>query len=78
MAMLLSGENGTEFELGLIEETLDEDMQDGDADDKDHFQNKERLRGAIRHAYSGMWMDILSRATLSSESIRTLLQVRPG
>jgi hypothetical protein len=34
MAMLLAGENGTEFELGLIEETLDEDLQDGEGDDK--------------------------------------------
>jgi hypothetical protein len=34
MSMLLAGENGTEFELGLIEETLDEDLQDGDGDDK--------------------------------------------
>jgi hypothetical protein len=34
MAMLLTGDNGTEFELGLIEETLDEDIQDGESDDK--------------------------------------------
>jgi hypothetical protein len=34
MAMLLTGENGTEFELGLIEESLDDDLQDGEGDDK--------------------------------------------
>src|SRR6185369_7556236 len=34
MAMLLTGDNGTEFELGLIEETLEEDLQDGADDDK--------------------------------------------
>jgi hypothetical protein len=34
MSMLLTGDNGTEFELGLIEETLEEDLQDGADDDK--------------------------------------------
>lgn len=34
MSMLLTGDNGTEFELGLIEETLDEDIQDGADDEK--------------------------------------------
>src|SRR5262245_4894361 len=33
MAMLLTGDNGTEFELGLIEDTLEEDLQDGADDD---------------------------------------------